>query len=50
MKERLDQESINSLVAYRMQRAKESLHEADVLIDNHFYNAAVNRLYYALFQ
>jgi uncharacterized protein (UPF0332 family) len=49
MKERLDKESINLLVAYRMQRAKESLLEADVLIDSHFYNAAVNRLYYACY-
>jgi uncharacterized protein (UPF0332 family) len=49
MKERLDRESINSLVTYRMQRAKESLLEADILIDGHFYNAAVNRLYYACY-
>jgi uncharacterized protein (UPF0332 family) len=49
MKESLDKESINSLVTYRMQRAKESLLEADVLIEGHFYNAAVNRLYYACY-
>ena len=37
------------LVAYRMQRAKETLAEADELIIAGFFNAAVNRLYYACY-
>jgi uncharacterized protein (UPF0332 family) len=45
----LDPESIAALVTYRMQRAKETLLEADTLINGQFYNAAVNRLYYACY-
>lgn len=37
------------LVDYRLQRAKETLAEADSLIESAFYNAAVNRLYYACY-
>jgi uncharacterized protein (UPF0332 family) len=45
----LTEESRNALVAYRLQRAKETLLEADTLITDKFYNTAVNRLYYACF-
>jgi len=37
------------VVAYRIQRAKETLSEADELIEGSFFNAAVNRLYYACY-
>ncbi|MFA7493446.1 MAG: HEPN domain-containing protein [Proteiniphilum sp.] len=37
------------LVDYRLQRAKETLAEADSLIESAFYNAVVNRLYYACY-
>ena len=37
------------LADYRLQRAKETLAEADSLIEAEFYNAAVNRLYYACY-
>ena len=37
------------LVAYRIRRAKDTLLEADSLIKDRFYNAAVNRLYYACY-
>lgn len=37
------------LVEYRLQRAKETLAEADILIESNYYNAAVNRLYYACY-
>jgi uncharacterized protein (UPF0332 family) len=37
------------LVNYRLERAKETLAEADSLIKDGFYNAAINRLYYACF-
>ncbi len=46
MKQQMDEESIEALVSYRLQRAKETLHEADILIKDSCYNAAVNRLYY----
>lgn len=49
MKQQLDEESINSLVNYRIKRAKETLHEADALIVGGYNNAAVNRLYYACY-
>ena len=39
-------ESVQALVNYRLQRAKETLLEADSLINDSYYNAAVNRLYY----
>jgi len=45
----LTNEERNLLVAYRIQRAKETLTEADNLIKDGFYNAAVNRLYYACY-
>jgi len=45
----LTSEERNLLVAYRIQRAKETLTEADNLIKDGFYNAAVNRLYYACY-
>jgi uncharacterized protein (UPF0332 family) len=37
------------LMQYRIKRAKETLAEADNLIKENFYNAAVNRLYYACY-
>lgn len=49
MKQELDNESRAALVAYRFNRAKETLAEAALLADNNYYNAAVNRLYYACF-
>ena len=51
MKQRpLTDEERNLLVAYRIQRAKETLSEADNLIEEAgFFNAAVNRLYYACY-
>jgi uncharacterized protein (UPF0332 family) len=48
-KQELSQESRVALSAYRLQRAKETLLEADALIAGDFYNAAVNRLYYACY-
>ena len=48
MKEILDEESKNALINYRIQRAYETLKEAQVMMRESFYNAAVNRLYYAM--
>lgn len=49
MKEILDEESKKALIVYRMQRSHETLKEAKVMIRETFYNAAVNRLYYACY-
>jgi uncharacterized protein (UPF0332 family) len=48
-KQELSQENRTALSAYRLQRAKETLLEADALIAGGFYNAVVNRLYYACY-
>lgn len=37
------------LVVYRIYRAKETLKEIDILIDNELWNTAINRLYYACY-
>lgn len=39
----------SELVTYRIQRAKETLKEVDILIDNQFWTTSINRLYYACF-
>lgn len=49
MKEILDEDSRKALIAYRIQRAYETLKEADVMIRESFYNASVNRMYYACY-
>ncbi|MCX7924511.1 MAG: HEPN domain-containing protein [Fimbriimonadales bacterium] len=38
-----------TIIRYRIERAYESLEEAQLLIDNQHFDAAVNRLYYACF-
>lgn len=48
-KESLDSRSRLDLVKYRLQRAKETLGEAQCLADGQYFNAAVNRLYYACY-
>jgi len=45
----LTEEERTLLVTYRMQRARETLAEADNLIKGGFYNASINRLYYACY-
>ena len=49
MKETFDQESRDALISYRMERAYNSLEEALYLEDGGYYNAAINRLYYACY-
>jgi len=41
--------SQDDYIKYRLERAFETLAEVEVLIDNSFWNTAVNRLYYACF-
>lgn len=36
-------------INYRIQRAKETIVEVDVLVENAFWNSAINRMYYACF-
>jgi uncharacterized protein (UPF0332 family) len=49
MKQVLNEESKNALIIYRLNRSKETLPEADMLIKNGYFNAAVSRLYYACY-
>ena len=45
----LDDESRKALVDYRLERAYATMQEAAVMTEKEFYNAAVNRLYYACY-
>jgi uncharacterized protein (UPF0332 family) len=36
-------------VSYRIQRAKNTIAEIEILIQNEFWNTAINRMYYACF-
>lgn len=44
MKRTLDEESINGLVSYRIQRSKETMLEARLMINEGYLNGAINRL------
>lgn len=37
------------LIQYRIQRSFETLQEAESMIENEFWNASINRIYYACF-
>ena len=45
----LDDDSRKALVDYRLERAYATMQEATVMTEKEFYNAAVNRLYYACY-
>lgn len=45
----LDDDSRNALVEYRLERANKTMEEAALLEEKGYYNAAVNRLYYACY-
>ena len=45
----LDDDSRNALVEYRLERAYKTMDEAALLESQGYYNAAVNRLYYACY-
>jgi len=49
MREELTEEMITALVAYRLERAKDTVQEAVDMLEKDHYNAAVNRLYYACY-
>ena len=41
--------NINDLIKYRTSRSLETLKEARIMVDNGFWNAAVNRIYYSCY-
>lgn len=49
MTEIFDSGSTSDLILYRLNRAKETLEEADYIAKGGYYNAAVNRLYYSCY-
>ncbi len=49
MKQQLTEQERFDLMIYRLQRAHETMKEALVMSRESFYNAAVNRLYYACY-
>ena len=49
MKEQLDDETRTAMVDYRLERARQTLGEADLLRTGDYFNATVNRLYYACY-
>lgn len=49
MKQELSPEHRVALAEYRFERAHQTLEEADYMRDGNYFNAAVNRLYYACF-
>ena len=49
MKESLDEQSRKDLINYRIERAEETIKEAELLAANGYFNASANRLYYACY-
>ena len=49
MKDKLDPQSRKALVQYRLERAYETLREADYVADGKHFVMAMNRLYYAAY-
>lgn len=49
MNDNFDQNSKDALIKYRLDRSEETLSEANLLSDAGYYNASVNRLYYACY-
>jgi uncharacterized protein (UPF0332 family) len=41
--------NIDDLINYRINRAFETLKEAEKMLENEFWNASINRIYYACF-
>ena len=49
MNDKFNTGTFADLIAYRLQRSNETLKEADYNAEGGYYNAAVNRLYYACY-
>ncbi|MFC0877258.1 HEPN domain-containing protein [Saccharicrinis sp. FJH2] len=45
----MNEQDKKELVKYRIDRAKETLKEVDILVENKLWNTSVNRLYYACY-
>ncbi len=49
MKDQLDSKSREALIKYRLDKANQALKEADFLASSDFFDAAINRLYFAVY-
>lgn len=49
MTDKFDAQTRNDLVIYKLEKARQSIREAEVLANSDFFNTAVNRLYYAVY-
>ncbi|MBQ6745587.1 MAG: HEPN domain-containing protein [Bacteroidaceae bacterium] len=49
MKEQLDEHSKKELIKYRIERAEQTIEESKLLANSSYYNASINRLYYACY-
>ena len=49
MTDKLDEQSRHDLIIYRKERSDNALKEATLMFQNGFFNASVNRLYYACY-
>ena len=45
----MNEYKIEDYINYRLQRAKDTIGEVEILIENHYWNTAINRMYYACF-
>jgi uncharacterized protein (UPF0332 family) len=45
----IDHEQRWTLIAYRLEQAKESIEEARIMLENEKFRAAINRIYYGIF-
>lgn len=45
----LDTQSLKDLISYKLEKSELTLKESEVLATSEFFNAAVNRLYYAVY-
>ena len=43
------QNEIKKIIDYRIDQAKQTINESDLLIQNHLYTVAINRIYYGMF-
>ena len=45
----MNSEESNKLIAFKIRKSNQSIKAAQLLIENNFYNEAINRIYYACF-
>lgn len=48
MTDRLDPQSRRDLIDYKLEKSRQTIREAEILAKSDFFNAAINRLYYAV--